>query len=822
MRVIIAEKPSVARVIADELGIREKGDGHILCTDGTEVTWCFGHLLELKTPDAYLPESVPVTKNGTKQWRMEDLPIIPGRWEKELRHDSGVKKQYGLIRDLVKKADTVVNAGDPDREGQNLVDEVIERLGYKGKVLRYWCSAMDQVSVKRALNKLEPNEKYVPWGVASECRQHSDWLIGMNLSRYLTLKHRPKSVISAGRVQTTTLKLIVDRDLGIENFKSVPYWQLRGTFRVQSDTYTGLWQIPEDLKDPEGHLTDRNTVDEALNRMVAGSQAEVISYTQKLKAEKPPVLYTLTSLQSESSSHGLSAKKTLDIAQWLYENKFTTYPRTSCPHLPEAQRTDAAQIITNIAQAFPSWQKTLKNADPQRKTAVWNDKAVNQEAHTGLAPTLTAVTPDMIAKWPEENRLIYEMICRRYAAAFMPDHSFYETVIETALSKTGDRFISKGKKTVDPGWRALISGKTAKSKDKEDDVDETGELPVLRKGQSGTLESLNEIAKKTTPPKRFTEGTLVAAMEKIAAYVTDPEEKKILKETSGIGTAATRAEIIELLKDRGYIAVKSKALVSTDFGRQVISVMPELLKSPGMTAQAEDDLRSIQDGTGDPAQFEEKTIKQMRQMMKEAEAHETIQAGSDVQICPSCGKKALYRNESRYRKGEYYHRCAECGAMFNDGSDGTPGEMRIYADCPSCGSRIRRIKDKNGKPYWPCPKCHKSFEDNAGKPGNARPSALPETKCPSCGGVLRRYESKFTLGTFTWYCSGCKSRFTDENGKPGKKQESSSKVFKCPDCGKETVFYVKSRDHFWCKSCNANFENIKGKPGAKIVNKSGK
>lgn len=820
MRVIIAEKPSVARVIADELGIREKGDGHILCIDGTEVTWCFGHLLELKTPDAYLPDNVPVTKNGTKQWRMEDLPIIPHKWVKKPKADA--RKQLRIIGDLLKKADEVVNAGDPDREGQLLVDEVIQHHQYRGSVLRYWQSAMDPTSVRRALAKLESNKKYEKWGTAAQCRSCADWLIGMNLSRYLTLKHRPESVISAGRVQSATLKLIVDRDLSIENFKSVPYWQLRGTFRIQSDTYTGLWQIPEDLKDPEGHLTDRKAVDEALKRMAAGSQAEVLSYTQKLKAEKPPLLYTLTSLQTESSTHGLSAKKTLDIAQWLYENKFTTYPRTSCPHLPEAQRADAAQILTNIAQTFSGWQKVLKNADPQRKTAVWNDKEVNKEAHTGLAPTLTAVTSDMIAKWPAENRLIYEMICRRYAAAFMPDHSYYETVIETALSQTGDHFISKGKKTVDPGWRALISGKTAKGKNKKDEQEEeAGELPVVRKGQGGTLESLNEIAKKTTPPKRFTEGSLVAAMEKIAAYVTDPEEKKILRETSGIGTAATRAEIIELLKKRGYIAADSKALVSTDFGRQVISVMLELLTSPGMTAQAEDDLRSIQDGTGDPAQFEEKTVKQMRQMMNEAESHETIRAGSDVQICLSCGKKALYRNESKYRKGEYYHRCAECGAMFDD-SNGAPGELRIYAECPSCSARIRRIKDKNGQPYWPCPKCHKSFEDNAGKPGSARPSALPESTCPSCGGVLRRYESKYTPGTFTWYCSGCKSRFADENGKPGRKQESSSKALKCPECGKETVFYVKSKDHFWCKSCNANFENRKGKPGAKIVKKSEK
>lgn len=772
MRLFIAEKPSVARAIAAELGVELRSDGFFKCRNDCVVTNCFGHLLELKDPDHYLPDDVPLNNKGKKMWRLEDLPIVPRQWCKAAKSDA--KKQLKIIGELLKQASEVVNAGDPDREGQLLVDEVLDHFNWEGKTLRYWQSAMDPKSVQRALARLEPNAKYEPWGKAAETRSRADWLIGMNISRALTLKHHPKSVISAGRVQSTTLRLIVDRDLAIENFKSKKFYELTGQFKCGSAQYAGKWQIPDDLKDPDGYLTDLAALDQAMARMKAHSTGRISSYDQKLKAEKPKLLYTLTDLQVEcSKKFGFSAKKTLSIAQELYEtHKLTSYPRTSCAYLPAAQQDDVAPILTHIAQSWPQLAAVLKTADPKRKSAVWNDAKVNEEAHTGLAPTLLGITPEKLAALPLECRQVYELICRRYAAAFMPDCSYNETVITTELN-SGDVFITKGRQIIDAGWRRLYSAEKTEEQEEEQQC-----LPVLRKDQMVTLADLSRSAKNTQPPKPFTEGTLVKAMEEIAKYVSDPNEKKLLKETSGIGTAATRAQIIERLKTVGYIKLVRSKLISTEFGRQVVNVIPKKLQSASLTANAEEDLKNIQKGSGSAPSFEAETVKLVNDMLKETMMAEEIKSGDHVEKCPKCGGN-LYRNESKFKQGQFYWHCAGCRANFEDLS-GKIGAERVTADCPNCGKKMSRMKSKfNDKEYiWWCGGCRTAYKDDDGKVGakiEKAGNSYLTAECPECGKTAKRYPNKSDPSKFHWYCVECRTSFFDDDGKIGKKIAAGSR-----------------------------------------------
>ena len=768
MKVFIAEKPSIAKAIATELKIIKREDGYYRCNGDNIVTNCFGHLLELEEPDFYLPDSVPLNKNGKKAWRLEDLPIIPKSWHKLVKKDA--KKQLKIIGELLKKADTVVNAGDPDREGQLLVDEVLEYFKYKGKVLRYWQSAMDSTSVRRALGNLESNNKYHHWGSAASARSQADWLLGMNLTRLLTLKNRSGQVISAGRVQSTTLKLIVDRDLAIKNFKPQKFYTIDAEFKNNKGSYIGNWIIPEDLKDQNGYLTNQALVNEAINRFEAHSQqAEIISFTQNINKEEPKLLYTLTSLQVDcSSKFGFSANKTLSIAQKLYEEyKLTSYPRTSCPYLPQSQKGDVPKILENFQKTFPEWTNLLKAANPDRASKIWNDNKVNEEAHTGLTPTLQGIDQEKFKALPIDCQKVYDLIARRYVATFLPDQTYYETKIETKLT-SGDLFKSTGKQIISEGWKALFSkDKSAKKSDQ----DEEQNLPTLRKGEIVSLIKTKINNKQTTPPAYFTEGSLVKAMEEIAKYIDDPKEKKLLKETSGIGTAATRASIIERLKTVGYIKLAKNKLVSTDFGQQVVQIIPARLKSASLTAQAEDELKQIQNGLKNAADYQKSVIKLLTELFEEAKMTENINH-SEQPKCPKCGGR-IYRNEMK-TKGKFYFHCADCKTNFNDENGKIGAEWAPANKCPECGQNIYRYQSKKDPKqyYWWCKNCNSHFTDLNGKIGEKaenKTTNYPECKCPNCGKTAKRYPNKQEPSKYHWWCKDCNSNFKDDNGKIGEK-----------------------------------------------------
>ena len=773
MRVFVAEKPSVARAIASAIGVKQQKDGYIECKDGSIVTNCFGHLLERAEPDYYLPDSVPVNpKTKRKIWRREDLPIIPEKFKKHI--SSGKSKQVEIIKSLVATASEVVNAGDPDREGQLLVDEVLEYVGYKGKVTRYWQSAMDSVSVKRALNSIVDNRKYYSWGIAAEARGIADWLVGMNYSRQLTIKNH--SLISVGRVQTPVLRIVVDRDQAIANFKPKDFFNLECTFKNSNYSYKGKLQIPEDLLDPEGQLTDGNKLN-AICTEIQGKTGTVTKANKELKKTQPKLLYTLADLQVDCSRlYGMSAKKTLDIAQELYEtHKLTTYPRSSCEYLPKAQIKDVSVILNYLKDGLSEYTKYVAMATNIEGNRVFNDEKVNEAAHTGLAPTPSPVTQAKISALSDDCKKVYFLIVKRYICCFMPPYMYNELTVETRVNSY--LFKTTLKSAVQAGFKVFDS-----QNDKEDET--IKELPKITLNDVVTLTDQNIISGKTTPPKYFTEGTLIQAMRNIAKYIDNAAEKKLLKETDGLGTEATRAEIIERLKAHNFIEVsksgKTKGkIISTEEGRNALKVIPQKLQSAVLTAHEEEKLRLIQESKLSLSEFVVTKEKELRQTMSEIDKDTTtINNGNDDGYkCPKCGAK-LYRNESKYSKGTYYWHCSnhDCG---------------IFLD------------DMNGKP-------------------------VERKTCPKCKtGALRRFESKFKKGVYTWCCSNkdCKARFKDNNLNVGEeiivKPKDTSNYKDCSACGaKHSVVKLiskKSGKPFYkCEKCEALFGDKNGEIGNKF------
>lgn len=587
MRLFIAEKPSVAKAIVAELGSASRGDGFITCKEGSVVTWCFGHLLEQAEPDAYLPDDVPRTKKGSKVWRFEDLPIFPKTWKLLPKNDKGVKKQLATIGKLLKKASLVVHAGDPDREGQLLVDEVLEHFRYTGRALRFWVSAQDSVSIRKGLANLQDNGKFVGMKWAALGRSRADWLLGMNLSRAYTLTEGKKELIAVGRVQTPTLALVAKRDAAIRHFKPVPYFIIKA--RLGSDKpFTAVWE-PGDSQtgvDEQKRLVDRGIAVALQQRLNTVNQATVVSYSRTPKKIAQPKAFSLADIQLAASNHfGFSAEKTLSVCQSLYEtHKATSYPRTDCSFLPESQHADARNVLAAIAKTMPSLAGIVAKCDCSIKSPTWNDKKIT--AHHGIIPTQQATDG---SKFNDAERKIYLLISERYLANFLPAHEYLTCSIELRI--TTERFSAKGRLVTKLGWKAVTG---AADEDKTDDEGQA--LPELKAGLQVPVSGIECKEERTKPPAAFTEGTLIRAMENIHQAVDDPQSKKFLKEGDGIGTPATRAAIIAELKRKKYLEAKGKKIVATELGVHLLQVVPDVMKNPVLTALFERILREVEAG----------------------------------------------------------------------------------------------------------------------------------------------------------------------------------------------------------------------------------
>jgi DNA topoisomerase-3 len=601
MRLFIAEKPSLGKAVAAQLpGPRKPCRTHIECGGGVVVTWAFGHLFEQAEPDAYLPDSVQKNGKGKKRWRLEDLPIVPTEWQKIPKPEA--REQLAAIRKLLKDAAEVVNAGDPDREGQFLIDEILEAMHWKGPTKRIWLAALDPASVQKALADLKDNTLYKPLRDAAEARARADWLTGMNLTRCYTLKSAGQGVVPVGRVQTPTLGLVVRRDAEIDGFTPVAFYVPQVTFRHSNGTYKATWKAPvtvDGLDGPfgpqcaEGRLTNLPAA-QALIAATDHQAGTVKSFDAEDASEPPPLPFTLSRLQAVASAkHGLSAKATLDAAQALYEtHKLTSYPRTDCPYLPESQRSDAPIVLAAIAQVNPDLSGLVQGADMSLKSATWNDARIT--AHHGIVPTShDQVSVDALS---EAEKQVHGLICRAYVAQFYPTYRFIKTVTVTQCA--GHEWEAKGRTQLAAGWRIVMAGQ-----EKREDAD-VQVLPLMKVGDSVDWVDGRVDHRQTKAPSRFTDGTLITAMSSVHKLVTDPKIKARLKETSGLGTEATRASIIETLLKRGFIQRKGKQILSAEAGRILVAALPPALTDPGVTGLWEDFLSEIAAGSRTLNEFE--------------------------------------------------------------------------------------------------------------------------------------------------------------------------------------------------------------------------
>lgn len=682
MRLFIAEKPMVAKAIAAELGQTGKGDGFIQC-GSDKVTWCFGHMLEQADPDEYTPEDVPRNSNGRKVWRIDELPIIPQSWILKPKEDA--KKQLALIGKLLKDAKEIVNAGDPDREGQLLVDELLEHFGNTRPVRRFWVSAQDSVSVKRGLDALKDNRNYAGWADAARARARADWLIGMNLSRAFTLRAQrggSRALLTVGRVQTPTLALVVARDREIEVFKSVPYHKIQAVITHDGGSFSATWKAKENQAgmDSESRLVDTSVAD-ALVAAVKGQPGTVAAYKQEAKKQNQPLAFALSDITAlASAKYGYSAEDVLNACQTLYEAKLTSYPRTDCAYLPETQHTDAPRVLEAIKHVNPELAGLVDGADPRIKSKTWNDSKIT--AHHGIVPTMQRGSKNGLN---EHERNIYELIVRAYLAQFYPLHEFMQTTVGVEIA--GETFTASGKVVTRNGWRDVYEQPDEDSDKDQDDDSGSQTLPPMKQGDGVTCTGATRRDAKTKPPARFTEGTLIRAMENIHKYVAEPEHKKMLRDGDGIGTSATRASIISELKRRDFLEKKGKQIVSTTLGRSMIDVLPEVVKSPVLTALYERMLKGVEQGTSELASFIAKQETFIRDQVSKANSGSVIIAG---------GKTA-----------------APVSALYK---------------CMACGSGLsRRPTKKKGHFWWGCsnyPTCSQTYPDMKGRPNYGKGNNL--------------------------------------------------------------------------------------------------
>ena len=657
MRLYIAEKPSMARELAAFLKNPQRGKGFIK-TAGGIVTWLFGHVLQQVEPDAYDPKY--------KRWRAEDLPIVPKDWKLEI--NPSTVQQFQIVKDLISKADEIIHAGDPDREGQLLVDEVLDFLGNKKPVKRILLNALDETSIRRANADLRDNAEFFNLKQSALARSRADWLIGMNLSRAYTLAARRLGhqdlVLPIGRVKTPTLALVVRREREIKNFKPVDFFKIKATFEHANGKFLAQFKPSKkflDLPafDSEGRLIDKKFAEELVKKFsTAPLDGKIFSYKTTEKKESQPLPFSLSSLQvAAGKAFGYTPQQVLDAAQSLYEKKLTSYPRSDCEFLPTTQFKDAKWILKNLSRSTDDSLKNLAaHANPTIKSRAWNDKKIS--AHHAIIPTQKPLDRQL----PEIEFNVYNLIAKNYAVQFYPPHVYDETVVEVKYK--GEIFSARGKVIKQIGWREFYVAPKTKADDETESL-----LPQMKTGDDVKYKK-SELKKGVTkPPARFTSSTLVQGMKDIHKYVKNPEAKKQLKDVYGIGTEATRAAIIDDLTKRGFLKVTKKILYPTEKAYLLIDALPDAMTYPDATAIWEDKLHSMSEGDGTLEDF----------------------LAGQVKFTSELCEAATSAN------------FAEAEGVFK---------------CPNCGSALVKRKGKNGE-FWGCrayPKCRTSFDDKNGAP----------------------------------------------------------------------------------------------------------
>ena len=670
MIVCIAEKPSVAKDIARILGANESHQGYMQ-GNGYQVTWTFGHLCTLKEPNDYT--------EMWKHWSLSSLPMIPQRFGIKLIDDDGIKRQFAVIERLMQAADGIVNCGDAGQEGELIQRWVMQKAGAKCPVKRLWISSMTDEAIREGFASLKDQNEYQSLYIAGLSRAIGDWLLGMNATRLYTLKYgQNRQILSIGRVQTPTLALIVNRQKEIDSFEPEPYWVLATVYRDTTFTATkGKFSTKE-----EG---------EAAFATIADKPFTVTAVQKKNGTEAPPRLFDLTSLQVECNrKFSYSAETTLKLIQGLYERKLTTYPRVDTQFLSDDIYPKCPSILSGISKHYEALMEPLKGKKlPKPKRVFDTSKVTDHHAIIPTGVTATSLT-DM-------ERNVYDLIARRFIAVFYPDCKFSTT---TVLGSVEDiEFKATGKEILSPGWRDVYAQhneqQTATSEDDERKGDEERTLPTFVKGETGPhVPTLSE--KWTTPPKYYTEATLLRAMETAGKFVEDETLRAALKE-NGIGRPSSRAGIIETLFKRHYIRRERKNLVATATGIELIdTIHEELLKSCELTGIWEKRLRDIEHKKDDAADF----INGLKQQITEI-VNDVLRDNSNRRVTTLSEedlkkKKATKKKAATKKKSE-----SQTVAPANTQPAAQNNDPLVGTTCPVCGKgTIIKGKTAYGCSRW--------------------------------------------------------------------------------------------------------------------------
>jgi len=628
MRVYLCEKPSQGKDIARVLGARQRGNG-CYTGAGITVTWCIGHLLETAPPEAYGEQY--------RRWSIEQLPTIPERWRIEVK--ASTKAQFNIVKQLIAKASELVIATDADREGEMIAREILDLCGYRGPIRRLWLSALNDTSIRKALDALKPGTETLPLYHSALARSRADWLIGMNLSRLFTLLGQQSGyggVLSVGRVQTPTLKLVVDRDRAIERFVAVPYWDIEAVLTHAGQSFKASWLPPDGSTDDAGRCLQASVARSAADTLRKARDATVTHVETERVREAPPLPFDLGTLQEVCSRQfGLDVQETLDIAQALYEtHKATTYPRSDSGYLPESMLAEVPTVLDALAASDPALRPLIDGLDRSIRSRAWNDGKVT--AHHGIIPTLE---PANLSAMSAKGLAVYRLIRAHYLAQFLPHHEFDRTHAQFAA--TGQSLQAVGKQVVEPGWHRVMP---RNEQEVEPSDAQSQRLPPLATDATCSLEQVELKALKTKPPRPYTQGELIKAMKGVAKLVTDPRLKQTLKETTGIGTEATRAGIINGLLARGYIARKGKAIRATEAACTLIDAVPGAIADPGTTAIWEQALDRIEAGQMTLDGFIDKQSAWVAQLVQQYRGAALTIAQPQGPACPQCGAATRQRH----------------------------------------------------------------------------------------------------------------------------------------------------------------------------------
>ncbi|BAL83104.1 putative DNA topoisomerase 3 [Selenomonas ruminantium subsp. lactilytica TAM6421] len=756
-RLFIAEKPSLARELAKGLGDGNNKDGYIEVGNDV-VTWEYGHLLENYAPEDY--------DEKYKVWRSEDLPIVPTHWQMKIRRDGA--KQVKVIKKLLAETDIVVNGGDPDREGQLLVDELLEYLGNTKPVQRILINALDEKSVKQALADLRDNKDFAGLKESARARSYADWLVGTNLSRAYTIAGRNagfQDAIRIGRVKTPTMSLVVRREEEIRTHKPVNYYELQIEWQYKDSTILSVWQPDEsaidDNYDLENRLLKQEVAVDIRDKIASAGEAGVVTRREdKVKQELPLLPYSLSALQvAAGKKYGYEPQTVLKAMQELYEKKLTTYPRSDCAYLPENQLADVDEIMENLA-GISGLEKYCREANTSLRSRAWNDSKIS--AHHAIVPTREKADLSQLSDI-EQN--LYKMVAKAYVAQFYEAYKYNAAKIH--IECAGETFVAIGKQVIQQGWKVLYSQEKLE-KDVQTGDEEVAEktLPDISEGESTAFKDGHVLSKVTKPPQRFTPSTLLQAMKEIHKHARDKEAVSKLKSVSGIGTEATRAGIIDSLITSGLLKKEKKYLVPSEMAESMVKFLPDELTWPDMTAEWENSLEEIREGRLTVNEFINGKADTVAACV-EASAILHLQPMSESVKCPSCGKVMMRR---KGKKG-FFWGCSgypECKQTFPD-KKGKP-DLEAKAGkkltgkswvCPKCGKVLRQIDGANGK-FWACEDrqgCGAKFADYKDAP--------IIMKCTACGeGYMRMVKGK--KGTF-WSCDRypeCKNIMEDAGGRP--------------------------------------------------------